>query len=222
MKKVMVLSALLFISALTASAQSCFHFSNGMSSYQSAHSDGTKVYVSVLIDGADVMTASAPCQIPGSATHTAVASITLTSGSGAKNTGTGTYPGCYSCYLNTAAGAQLAIGSDTTWDGEWWDEVVCSSSGGVYSDYDDIQLSLADTFGVFTYGSSPVCHYKANCTNTTTPKCGSKGWTVNIGSTETCSQYVFDEFLVVTINGVWSCYGIDFLYEEGGGECTPQ
>jgi hypothetical protein len=133
MKNAITLIAFLFLSALSVSAQSCYHFSNGMSSYQTISGDGTYVYFLVYFDGADSMTASPPCVVPPGVRHTASTFITVTSNSGVQTTGYNSYFDCGTCYLSETAEVVATLGNDTSWDFNWTNEVLCSSAGFIYN-----------------------------------------------------------------------------------------
>jgi hypothetical protein len=238
MRKRRLTMLLFFFSALAASGQSCYHFSNGMSTYQTSTYDPggvcTKlpngmvgctvptVHALVYVDGMDPMTATYPCVIPNGTRHTASSSITLTSNTGAQKTGYNSQYGSYNDYLSETTEAILPVGTDTSWNFQWGASLQCSSAGFLWLPSGNIYLSIAETFGKLDYGSVPSCHYKQNCTNTTTPRCGANGWINYEPFADFCEPYVFTDFLAIGVGQTYNCYGIDTLYEEpGGGECTP-
>ena len=87
-------------------------------------------------------------------------------------------------------------------------------------------LSIANTYGKNVGGAEPYCSFNAACINTTTPKCGSLGWTEYApGATGACYSYVATRWLVVTRpSGVWNCIGLNATGTPvgGPGPCTPQ
>ncbi len=90
MRKTILATMLLLLSALTAKSQSCFSVTvtNGTSTYQGISSDGKSITADSVTSGADSMTVPPGCPIPSqfsSATHTAYASLTIASGNQLQN-----------------------------------------------------------------------------------------------------------------------------------------
>lgn len=163
---------LLLVSATTAGA-SCY--TNNMSTYNSATTDGTNVVVTAVADGTYAMCEIPPGYPPNYIRHTTSSRITLKSPkTGAQKTGSGSTTACPSCYVSVGSSAQMPIGSDSYWTASWNDSVTCNIAGVVWSPYGDIFISYgfsrADYY--YSYKSPPgYCWYGLSCPAGTTPSC---------------------------------------------------
>jgi hypothetical protein len=162
------------LACVTASAQGCWQFNNGVSSYQTITTDGTNVIAEEYVDGSASMSSTPPCPpVPNNATHTAYATATLTSNSGRQNTANGSDSVCQNCYMISTATAVLPIGTDTSWTASGEGQAVCNMGGVFYSTPFSFQVNFAHSYGVRqSQTPNPPCGcvvtettYKLQCNN---------------------------------------------------------
>lgn len=121
-------------------------------------------------------------------------------------------PTCHITSTNTESVTNVNLTNESdVYTFNYATQVNCSMGGAIYGISGSWALSWATTCGKWVSGAGAgYCNYNAACTNTSTPKCRSHGWTTNTNQNNGCSLYVYAGWLVVTQpSGAWICYGIN-------------
>lgn len=203
---VAALAALTF--GLGATAQSCYKFTNNVSVYAEASSDGTNIYASVVLGGTYLMSGSGTCPIPPAGTHWPQVSGQLISGSGAQVSSTsGGERVCTSCYISGTNEQELPIDSDDSWTFYWQGEAMCSSAGLLVTVGGNSLIGLAWGNYIFNGMEGTQCDYMLYCPNgNTASTCGKQVPEILVDGppANTCRNYLND--LRLTFEG--KCFSI--------------